>query len=110
MMCRFVKGINQCLMILLVAPLVAGCASISPHANFKDALYEIVGKALDDIPPYTWPHNLKRIDETPLPNGNVEYRYRYVRTCRIILEVNAQTRIIVGARFEGKDTDCVINP
>ena len=110
MMRRSVTRHHHVVMILLVALLGAGCPSITPHANFKDALYEIVGKALDDIPPYTWPHNLKRIDETPLPNGNVEYRYRYIRTCRIILEVNAQTRLIVGARFEGKDTDCVINP
>ena len=110
MVCRFVKGINQCLMILLVAPLVAGCASISPHENFKRALYETVGHSMDNVPPYEWPHKEDLIDVTRLPNGNAEYRYDYGRTCRYIFEVDPATHLIIGARFEGKDTDCVINP
>ena len=81
-----------------------------PHDNFKRALYETVGHSMDNVPPYEWPHKEDFIDTTPLPNGHVAYRYQYLRSCRYIFEVDPATHLIVGARFEGKDTDCVINP
>ena len=110
MVCRSVTCHHQFLMILLVALLGAGCPFISPHANFKDALYDKVGQSIDNVPGSGWPYKEDLIDVTRLPNGNAEYRYDYGRTCRYIFEVDPATHLIVGARFEGKDTDCVINP
>ena len=110
MVCRSVKDINQYLLILLVALFGAGCPSITPHANFKQSLYGAIGRSIYNNVPGRWPYKEDLIDTTPLPNGNVEYRYQYLRTCRYIFEVDPATHLIVGARFEGKDTDCVINP
>jgi hypothetical protein len=75
-----------------------------------DALHSTIGRSIDNVPPYEWPHAEDLIDITPLPNGNSEYRYKYLRTCRYIFEVDPKTRTIIGARWEGKETDCVINP
>ncbi|MCL2761517.1 MAG: hypothetical protein FWD70_07730 [Desulfuromonadales bacterium] len=50
------------------------------------------------------------IDSKELPNGNIENKYKYRRTCVYFYEIDPKTHIIVGARFEGKDTDCVSNP
>ena len=99
-----------CPSVMLIALVGTGCPSITPQDNFKRALYDTVGRSIDNVPPYEWPHKEDLIDTTPLPNGNIEYRYKYLRTCRYIFEVNPATHLIVGARFEGKDTDCVINP
>ena len=112
MVCRSVTRHHQVVMILLVAPLVAGCPSISPHANFKQSLYGAIGRSIDNVPVGRWPYKEALIDVTRLPNGHAEYRYDYIygRTCRYIFEVDPATHLIVGARFEGKDTDCVINP
>jgi hypothetical protein len=94
--------------VLLSVSLLA-CSSISPHENFLQGLHSKIGQNIDSLSPY-WTHQEDLIDTTRLPNGDVEYRYKYFGTCRYIFEVNPSTHIIVGARFEGKDSDCVINP
>ena len=108
MVFRSIKGIHQGLMLLLVALVGAGCPSISPHDNFRQFLDHSIGKSLYNA--RGWPDKEYLIDTTPLPNGHVEYRYQDIRTCQYIFEVDPATHLIVGARFEGKDTDCVINP
>jgi hypothetical protein len=87
-----------------------GCSTISPHENFKEALYESIGQSIDNVPSYSWPHEKDLVSSKLLPNGNIEKEYKYLRSCRYIFEINPKTRTIVGARFEGKETDCVINP
>lgn len=88
------------------------CATISPHQNFKDQLKKAVGTSIEDTRPGTWVDRRKPINVRTLTNGNVEYTYLYVRgrSCEFMFEVNPSTRIIVNARFEGKESDCVINP
>ena len=110
MVFRSVTCKQQSLMILLMALLSVGCSSIPPHDNFKQSLYGAIGRSIYNNVPGRWPYKEDLIDTTPLPNGNVEYRYKYGRTCRYIFEVDPVTHLIVGARFEGKETDCVINP
>ena len=86
-----------------------GCFTITPHENFKDALYGAIGRSIENVPDYLWPHEKDLVSSKLLPNGNIEKEYKYLRSCRYIFEIDS-TRTIVGARFEGKETDCVINP
>lgn len=90
--------------------LFLGCSSVTPYENFKNILLTNVGRNIDDNYPGSWVNPEDLIDVTPLPNGNEEYRYKYLRTCRYIFEVDPGTRKIVGARFEDKESDCFINP
>ena len=82
------------------------------HQNFKVQLNKAVGTSIDDTRPGTWVDHRKPINVRTLTNGNVEYTYLYMRgrSCRFMFEVNPSTRIIVNVRFEGKESDCVINP
>ncbi len=96
--------------LIFLLMLFAGCATTSPHENFKAHLYQKVGMSLDEIPPYWWPYEEDLIDSNVLANGNLRNRYKYRGTCVYIYEINPQTRIIVDAGFEGKETDCIVNP
>lgn len=87
-----------------------GCSVLSPHENFKSILHSNVGRSLDEIPPTQFPHEKDIISTKKLPNGNIENRYKYRVSCVYIYEIDPKTRRIVGASFEGKETDCVINP
>ncbi len=90
---------------------MSGCYTLNPHENFKAHLYQTVGQSLDEIPSYQWPFEKDLIDSKVLPNGNIENKYKHYReNCFYIFEIDPKTRKIVGARFEGKETDCVINP
>ena len=96
---------------LWISTLLLGCVSVSPHENFKNALYANIGYKLKDIQP-GWARDLDLIDTLSLPNGNTEYRYLSIfpGPCRYMFEVDPSTSKIVGARFEGNETDCVIYP
>lgn len=98
------------------------CSSISPHENFKNALYgengwpSHIGESINERNPRAAlnPDPNALIDVSPLANGNVEYKYRHgfkarESSCRIIYEVDPTTRLIVAARFEGEE-DCVLVP
>lgn len=87
-----------------------GCTSLSPHENFKAHLYQKIGKSIDEIPPYWWPYEEDLIGTQVLQNGNIENKYKYRGTCVYIYEVDPKTRKVVGASFEGKESDCVVNP
>ena len=88
-----------------------GCVHVSPHENFKSALYASIGFKLKDMQP-GWARDSDLIGTVTLPNGNAEYQYLSIhpRPCRYMFEVEPSTGKIVGARFEGKDVDCVIYP
>lgn len=46
-------------------------------------------------------------DSRFLPNGNVEYGFKWKAKCRVYYEVNPETRIIVNWRWEGSQRYCV---
>ena len=110
MQCAFEKLL---FFMLFVALSTSGCASVTPHENFKDQLNRKVGKNIDNLPPF-WARERDLIQKKLLINGNVEYRYwglsRGLRSCQYIFEVEPKSRMIVNVRYEGKEFDCVINP
>jgi hypothetical protein len=88
---------------------IASCVtSVTPHDNFKNSLPLTVGTSID----------LPRTNINPelllstrfLPNGNIEYRYRYLGDCVQKFEVNPKNKIIVRADFEGSETSCISPP
>lgn len=89
-----------------------GCALFAgnPHDNFIAHLNAQIGKNIDEIPYYEWPFERDLIQTKELANGNIEKKYKYRGTCKYIFEIDPKIRKIVGARFEGKDSDCYINP
>lgn len=95
------------LFMLLVVMAPFGCTTVTPQENFKDALYREIGKSIDNS---MWAPKRYLISEKTMSNGNVEYRYRYLRSCQYMFEVEPKSRVIVNARYEGKEFDCVINP
>src|SRR6266567_6504304 len=104
--------LNCFLFSLIVILLLAGCVFFapSPHENFIGHLNLAIGKDIDTIPPFWLPHEGDLLDSKILPNGNIENRYQYRGTCKYYYEINTKSRKIVAARFEGKDSDCSINP
>lgn len=106
--CMLSKGLFTYIVVGVLT--LFGCSSITPHENFKESLHGAIGRNIDNVPSYLWPHKEDLISSEPLPNGNMENRYKYLRSCILIFEIDPKTRTIVGARFEGKETDCVINP
>lgn len=98
-------------MVLAALLIVPGCTTVTPHQNFKNALQSMLGKNVDTGAPYSWTRKSALIDSSPLPNGNILNRYKYYRgSCIYKFEADPRTRKIVGASFEGKETDCVLNP
>lgn len=97
-----------------VAILSSSCVGdvVTAHENFKDQLKKAVGTSIDDTRPGTWADRREPIEVRTLTNGNVEYTYLYMRgrSCKFMFEVNPSIRMIVSVRFEGKKSDCVINP
>jgi len=83
---------------------------ISPHENFKDHMRCTVGESIDDPRSWGYPYPDRYLGSKSLPNGNIENEYQYIRTCRYFFEYDPETRTIVNWRFEGKESDCVINP
>jgi len=92
----------------LVLLLIVGCTILTPHENFVQHHLANVGQTIEALRPAGYARDV--IDVTSLPNGNIAYRYRYVRSCRYIYEVDPKTNIIVAARWEGSEKDCVIAP
>lgn len=96
----------------------SGCAffAIDPHENFKAHLNSKIGKKWNELPSHQFPSEEYLVGNKTLPNGNLERRYKITwgfgkkRTCIDIYEIDPKTDIIVGVGFEGKETDCVINP
>ena len=96
--------------IVLVASLLAlallSCALPPNHETFVSHRNHEVGLKMEDVRSST---SIKSYaDSRFLSNGNVEYGFKYRRTCRVYYEVNPETRIIVGWRWEGLRQHCVI--
>lgn len=96
----------------MAALIMSGCAFFagSPHENSKEILHGKIGRNIDNIPPYALGQKSELIDSKVLSNGNIENKYKLRGTCIYVFEIDPKTRTIVGTRFEGKETDCVINP
>ena len=105
------KSFIRQISLLLFALALFGCASVSPHENFKDGLYASIGYKLKDMQP-GWTRESDLIGIVSLPNGNAEYQYKSSapRPCKYMFEVDPSTGKIVGARFEGSEMNCVIYP
>jgi hypothetical protein len=106
---------------ILIVLLLTGCfiGLPDPHENFIEILHSQIGHKWNEMPSYQFPSEEHLISSRALPNGNIEKRYkRHKRTwgfgekgtCIQIYEIDPKTDIIVDAGFEGKKTDCVINP
>jgi hypothetical protein len=106
--------INNIVLVVTVAAIIMmnSCAFFagSPHDNFKAHLYHTIGINIDSIPYYQMPSKQSLISSRELPNGNIENKYMHRGTCVYFIELDPKTRIIVGARFEGSESDCVVNP
>lgn len=100
---------NYCV-VFFMTTICFGCSTISAHDNFLDALNSSIGQNIDNVPSYRWPHESDLISSAKMKNGNLENRYRYIRSCVLIFEVDSSAREIVKANFEGNAADCVINP
>jgi len=93
--------------ISIMSFLISACAS-SPHDNFKAHMSHTVGKKIDSSS--TWARSDRFIRKETLPNGNIENEYEFRRTCMYFFEYEPSSLIIVGWRYEGKESDCEIAP
>ena len=96
---------------VLIIFIFISCAGISPHENFKSVLNSQIGKSIDNAPTYSFRSENGLISSKILPNGNIENKYKYYREgCVYFFEIDPKTRKIVGTRFEGDESDCILNP
>jgi len=87
-----------------------GLFASSPHDNFLAILKDTTGQNIDDVPPVMLPHKEDLIDSKILSNGNIENKYKFRGACKYFLEVDPKSRKIVGSRYEGNNTECIMNP
>lgn len=103
--------------LLLGVLMVSACSSqrYDPnywHENFINSLRGKVGQNFDKR--WGWGDPGALVNETILPNGNVEYTFKMATsktpdvTCQYTVEVNSETRIVVATRWTGDD--CIIVP
>ncbi|MCG3115667.1 MAG: hypothetical protein LLH30_08325 [Candidatus Manganitrophus sp. SA1] len=84
-----------------------GCrSSVSPHQNFKDFMNNRIGRKFD----YEETRRNHFVKEVELQNGNKEYWFKMRKTCRYMFEVNPESGIVVGMRYEGTEETCAIVP
>jgi hypothetical protein len=86
---------------------VSSCAGVTPQENYAHAIRMSIGSKIDDF------YNLvtkRPLSERVLPNGSVEYKYRYAGDCVETYEVDPQTRIIRNASYEGSAKWCNLAP
>ena len=77
--------------IFFLAVAISGCAffaGVTPHENFKNHIYSEIGKSIDNAPSYSWRHEKDLLESKVLPNGNIENKYRYLRTCVYYFEID----------------------
>jgi len=98
------------LAVCLLLPALSACSAVTPHENFKNFLRNNLGKSVDDPSSDVARYPQLLVGSQVLPNGNIENQYRWRGACRYFLEIDQQTRKIVGWRFEGSERDCEIVP
>ncbi len=88
-----------------VALLGVACGTLpTPHENFKLIIGGRVGHNVNVDRPSN-----KAVSVIALPNGHKELGFQYRGTCRYFYEVDGEGTILAW-RFEGKESDCVIQP
>lgn len=98
-------------LLLLIATLTAcSCSAVTPHENFKNFLKHNVGKRASDPSSDVARYPELLVGKRVLENGNTENKYQWVRGCFYFYEIEKNTEVIVGWRFEGSEKDCQIVP
>lgn len=90
---------------------------IDEHENFKSIYQSNIGKSIDDPTLYKWPH-AEKISTQVLLDGHIETEVihtwgntrRQTGVCRVFFKYNPVSRIVIGWRYEGKNSDCFITP
>ncbi len=90
--------------------ILSSCSALTPHENFKAHMDFNMGSSIDEPREAGVALSKYLLSSRTLLNGNIENKYRHVRSCRYFFEYNPETRNIVGWRFEGSQPDCVIAP
>jgi hypothetical protein len=82
-----------------------------PHENFKHIIGQRVGQNIygSDLrrAGFPYPKNLLSVRE--LGGGRKEYEYKFRGACRYFYEVD-EAGTIIGWRFTGPESDCIIVP
>ena len=92
--------------LLIVILASCSCGNFSQHENFKAHMLSVVGKNFSDGP--LWVREDRYVSASLLENGNTENKYIYRKSCFYFFEVEKETNVIVGWRFEGSVKDCQI--
>lgn len=95
-------------LILTLILAACSCGYLSPHDNFKAHMSSTVGKRISD--PHTWARDDRYVSKRALRNGNQEFKYVLRQNCWYFFEVEKNTQVIIGWRFEGNEKSCVIAP
>ena len=100
-------------LLLLTSHVVLGCMNLDSHANFKNHWNSEVGRHTYDKDAYMTRYGKAPLDTTRLPNGNIEEKYaagiwRWGGPCYVYLEIQPETKRIVGWRYEGSKESCRI--
>jgi len=102
-------GIVRSKTIIMLSLFLSACTSTTPHENFKNFMEADVGKKADDpntqIVRYPQFFSSSRV----LANGNKEIEHYYGK-CKYMFEINQESNIIIGWRFEGTEQACAIVP
>lgn len=96
---------------------ITGCYTFAdePHKNFSNIMNSLIGQSAEGREEYQ-PGYLGYAKETKeLQNGNTEYVFNINREwkkeqCLYTLEVDKNTRKLVGWRYLSDPKDCYINP
>lgn len=98
-------------LLFLIATLTAcSCSAVTPHENFKNHMEFHVGKNVDSPSSYVARYPQWAGGKTKLENGNEEFEFLQGKHCRVFFEVDKNTNVITGWRFEGSEKDCQIVP
>ena len=108
------RGLSPIVILLVWLLQLASCNSKIydldyQHSGFLVGLEKSVGRKFSEIR-NTAHRDESILGETKLPNGHIVYKYRYIRTCRYMLEVDPVTDIIVSANWKGDKGDCIHVP
>ena len=95
------------LAIMLITSLSLGCV-LTPHENFKKNLQFAVGSRADRPNAFMRPDAF--VSESLHSDGNVEYSYIFGAGCTMKFLVDANTKIIIRANYDGSPSACVWVP
>jgi hypothetical protein len=81
------------------------------HSGFVLTLQDYLGYDIKHIlAGERWGKQTDLKEKTEGSNGNIYYKFGYIRTCRYIFEVDSKTDKIIAVDWEGNKGDCIIVP